>query len=362
MQTPPLLEGARVLDFSQYTPGPFAARLLCDLGAEVIKIEPPWGDPMRSMFRGDQENGDSPVYQYLNSGKQIARIDLKSSVVRDQVCRLIENTDILIESFRPGVLDKLGLSYQNCAERQPALIYTSLSGYGQSGPYRCRAGHDINYLATAGSYSLSPEPCPTLPLVADHSGAMNLVNAALAGLVAAGRTGCGCHIDASLYDAVLSWQYIAGNVISRQSTIELQLLSGGAACYNIYNTVDNRFVTLGALEQKFWQNFCVSLSRTDWISRQHEPYPQNALITEVAETISARTLAEWVDLLDQVDCCFEPVPLAQELGMHRQTQTRFPKFSTSPSFPAMCNGEAMSSCFSTLNLPVGEIPEWRPTE
>ncbi|MGI9318650.1 MAG: CoA transferase, partial [bacterium] len=187
---PSLLEGIRVIDLSQYAPGPYATRLLCDLGAEVIKIEPPSGDPMRGMFHNGPESLSS-IYKDLNKGKQIARLNLKDRDVVRCLEPLIQSADVMLESFRPGVMERLGLGEACCRQINPGLVYASLTGYGQDGPSKHAAGHDINYCAAAGFYSFSKEPKPMFPLVADHSGSMNAVNAILAALVSRSKTGQG---------------------------------------------------------------------------------------------------------------------------------------------------------------------------
>ena len=353
-----MLEGIRVIDLTQYAPGPYATRLLCDLGAEVIKIEPLNGDPMRGLFNS-APNSVSPIYRYLNKGKQIARLDLKDDRVMHNLMPLIEQADVVLESFRPGVMDRLGLDKNSCHNINPGLVYCSLSGYGQDGPSKHSAGHDINYCAAAGFYSFSEDPRIIFPLVADHSGSMNAVNAILAALVARSKNGEGRYLDISLYEAILGWQYPALVDMSESRDAELQLLTGGAACYNIYTTLDNRHITLGALEEKFWTNFCLAVDRQDWIARQHEPFPQSKLIEEVSKLISLNTLKNWCRKLNEVDCCFEPVPLPHEILNHPQTAARGLFQQQSMAYPGKSDRTECRNDNPPIDLEPSRIPSWR---
>jgi len=353
-----LLEGIRVLDLSQYAPGPYATRLLCNLGAEVIKIEPPGGDPLRRMFMGHSKNSVSQVYLTLNQGKQIATINLKNSDTREHLINLIANADVLLESFRPGVVQRLGICYQSCKVHNPNLVYCSLSGYGQEGPNRESAGHDLNYCAAAGMYSFNGPNAPAFPLVADHSGAMNAVNAILAALVGRQKSQQGAYLDISLYDAILSWQYFADHTMKDHDSKELLMLTGGAACYNLYKTADDRQITLGALEAVFWRNFCDAMDKPDWVNRQQEAFPQTSLIDEVRQVIAIKPLEHWVRLLGKIDCCFEPVPFPEDIYRHPQTQQREIFGQGQSSFPGKINGAVASSSQPTLMLEPHQLPNW----
>lgn len=354
----PPLTGIRVIDLSQYAPGPYASRLLCDLGATVIKIEPPSGDPMRRMFCDDEEP-TSAIYRLLNAGKVIARLDLKQEAIAESVGNLIGQADVLIESFRPGVMSRLGFSWAECRSINPKLVYASLSGYGQNGPAAYKAGHDINYAAAAGMFSFTDRPRPVFPLVADHSGALSMVNSVLAALVARGRTNRGSYLDVSLYETILSWQYIGVNVsASEREGDRLRLLTGGAACYNVYHTSDNRHVTLGALEPTFWKNFCQAVGQEEWAERQFEVFPQTELISNVATMFSTAPLQEWINKLAEVDCCFEPIPLTDELFNHPQTSARTMYDRQTLSYPARFNDKPLRTSSTTEELEPGITPTW----
>ncbi len=315
-----LLDGLRVLDLSQYIPGPFATRQLADLGADVVKIEPPAGDPMRHFLYPDGPS-PSPLYQELNRGKQILQLNLKEPDQRARFEELLEQADVLLESFRPGVMERLGFTRERLQELNPRLIHCALSGFGQDGPYRLRAGHDLTYCALAGILE-RPDGEPVLPFppMADHAGAMQAVSAILAALVRRGVDGKGAFLDVSLCESLTSWNYLT--LVQPPTSDGISLLSGGAACYNIYRTSDSRHVALAPLEEKFWIAFCEAVERSDWIERQWEPLPQKRLIGELANMFQSRPLEHWRSKLDAVDCCFEVIPEPASVADHPQHRAR----------------------------------------
>ncbi|MEE8223334.1 MAG: CoA transferase [Alphaproteobacteria bacterium] len=310
------LAGIRVIDLSQFLPGPFATQLLADMGAEVLKVEPPQGDPQRRFnpISGQPWSGGgrSPFYDAVNAGKTVVAIDLKSEAGKEAFGILVGAADILLESYRPGVLERLGFGPKRLKDLNPSLVHCALSGYGQTGPNRLLAGHDINYVASTGAFSASgiPErPVLTWPPAADYASALQAALTITGALVARARTGKGAHLDVSLSESMLAWQ--AFGMIAAGGEGETgrgrNLLNGGAACYQIYATGDSRFITLGALEPHFWANFCAAVERPEWTDRQLEPLPQTDLIAEVAALIGAEPLAHWQALLNDVDCCYYAV-------------------------------------------------------
>lgn len=344
------LRHIRILDLSQYIPGPFATRQLADLGAEVIKIEPPQGDPMRffGLPAADKETV-SPVYTHLNRGKRIVKLDLKVAEGIAVFERLLADADVLLESFRPGVLARLGFDRERLAELNPGLVHCALSGFGQTGVYRERGGHDLTYCAVAGALSSADaqrQPMLPFPPLADHAGAMQAVNAILAALLseASGASSQGVFLDISLCESALSWQYLQ---LSGNADLE-QMLTGGSASYNIYQTADHRFVVFAGLERKFWQAFCQAVERPDWLERQHECLPQTDLIAELQQLFASQPLAYWQEKLVGVDCCFEPVPLLAEVGQHEQLQQRQSLQGGFPGYAGFVDGEAVA---------VGDVPE-----
>ena len=289
------LNGVRVLDLSQFLPGPFATQMLADLGADVLKVEPPAGDPQRRLDsvtgKPGPENSRSAYYDVINAGKSVVAIDLKSADGKKAFETLVRAADVLLESYRPGVLERLGFGPGRLKSLNPGLVHCALSGFGQTGPNRLRAGHDINYVASTGALSVSgtPEkPVMAWPPAADYASAFQAALTMLGALVARARTGEGVYLDVSLAESMLAWQALGltGAKLGGKPGRGENLLNGGAACYQVYATGDGRFVTLGALEAHFWANFCAAMERPDWTGRQFDPLPQTALIAEVADAIN----------------------------------------------------------------------------
>jgi crotonobetainyl-CoA:carnitine CoA-transferase CaiB-like acyl-CoA transferase len=344
------LAGIRVLDLSQYLPGPYAGQILADLGAEVVKVEPPAGDPLRGVPPLDGD-GLSAFYKLVNAGKTVVRLDLKQAAGKAAFLGLVDRADALIESFRPGALARLGLGAEALRARNPRLVHCALSGYGQSGPDALKAGHDINYMAMAGGLASSgtaARPIGAHPPTADFASGMQAALTVLAALLGRARSGQGATIDTSIAETVLAWQSLALTAAGRpggEAARGAGRLSGGAACYQIYRTADGRFVTLGALEAKFWANFCRALGREDWIERHWEALPQTDLIAELAEAIAARPLAAWQALLAGVDCCYQAVLEPAEVPQDPQIRARGllralsgPEPRVEVTFPALFDG------------------------
>lgn len=346
-----ILRGYRVLDLSQYLPGPYATRLLADLGADVVKVEPPDGDPMRSFIYSDPDN-ISPLYKQINAGKTVIRLDLKKGDDRNLFAALVKATDVLLESYRPGVLARLGFDHETLQGHNPSLVHCALSGFGQDGPASQRAGHDLTYMALSGMLShtgSTSEPVIPFPPVSDYAGGQQAATMVLAALLRREKTGEGAYIDTSLYETVLSWQSFGQAGASRPGS-QLKpgygLITGGMACYQIYQTADAKYVVLGALEEKFWSAFCKSVGREEWIDRQHEPMPQTALIKELRALFASATRDHWVAMIADADCCFEPLLDPAEVGGHPHVRDRHliepPQGVQRPvdlRFPAVVNGD-----------------------
>jgi alpha-methylacyl-CoA racemase len=323
----PFLRGVRVIDLSQYIPGPYASLMLADLGADVLKVEPPAGDPMRR-YGPIGPSGVSPFYTVLNAGKRILRLDLKSQTGRDTALSLIRAADILIESYRPGVMDRLGLGRNILRMENPVLIQCAISNFGQEGPYASKSGHDLNCMALGGGLiasGTSDRPVISTPPVADFASALQAVASVTAALHASRQTLQGAFIDLSMTDTVLAWQSCFLTDSLRRSDLPLRASredTGGAASYNVYRTSDGRFITIAADEEKFWANFCRAVGRNEWIARKTEPMPQNALIAEVASFVATKSYAEWCALLKNVDCCFQPILEPSEVIADPQLEAR----------------------------------------
>jgi crotonobetainyl-CoA:carnitine CoA-transferase CaiB-like acyl-CoA transferase len=301
----------RVVDMGQYIPGPFATLLLIDLGAEVVKVEPPGGDPMR-VFGPLDPDGISPLYKVLNAGKTVVTADLKSEAGKDQLTRLIRKSHILVESFRPGVLDRLGFGTAALDAINKTLTHVMLSGFGQTGPWRLKAGHDLTYLALTGSLAMQgTEESPVMPFppAADHAGALMAVIAVLSGLLRRLRTGQGAHLDVSLHESALALNGLGLALGARDAETGRcrDLLNGGAAYYGIYRTKDGGFLAFAPIEFKFWAAFCEAVRRPDLLHRQADPLPQVALKAELESLFSTKTRDEWGVALAAADCCVEPV-------------------------------------------------------
>jgi crotonobetainyl-CoA:carnitine CoA-transferase CaiB-like acyl-CoA transferase len=323
------LEGIRVLDLSRMLPGPYCSMMLADLGAEVIKVEEPTlGDPTRRS--PPLIDGKSEPFSQVNRNKKSIAIDLKQREGRDIFLKLASRADCVLEQFRPGVVDRLGINYAAVAEVNPGIIYCSLTGFGQNGPHRERSGHDLNYLALSGVLGLTTDERgkPVIPgvQVADLAGGMIAAFAILAALLARNKTGRGRYIDVSMFDVMLSMlpipaaHHFAGQTIGVGGKY---VLSGAYPFYNVYETSDGKFMTLGALEPKFWVNFCRKVDREDLIARQFDSGERRSdLFTQVEEIFKTRTRDEWIELLRDADCCCEPVLSMSEAFEHEQTQAR----------------------------------------
>jgi len=328
------LDDLRVIDLSQFLPGPFATQMLADMGASVLKVEPPAGDPMRRLDPstgqpffgkdGDDDVSRSPYYDAINAGKAVVAIDLKSDDGKQAFETLIRSADVLLESYRPGVLDRLGFGRKTLQSLNGGLVHCALSGYGQTGPKRLRSGHDINYIASTGAFSASgtsERPVMTWPPPADYASAQQSVVAILGALLARVEKGRGAYLDISLAESMLAWQ--AWGMIEPGAFGQGQnLLNGGAACYQFYATKDRRFISLGAVEAHFWANFCDAVERPDWKQRQFEPLPQTALINEVGDVIAANSLDHWETVLADTDCCYHAVLDYAEAAADPQVRQR----------------------------------------
>jgi crotonobetainyl-CoA:carnitine CoA-transferase CaiB-like acyl-CoA transferase len=323
------LEGIRVLDLSRMLPGPYASMMLGDLGAEVIKVEEPKvGDPTR--WSPPLIGNQSAVFLQVNRNKKSIALDLKQPEGRDLFLKLASRADCVLEQFRPGVVDRLGIGYSAASEINPRIVYCSLTGFGQDGPHRARSGHDLNYLALSGVLGLTTDdrgkPCIPGVQVADLAGGMVAAFAILAALMARERTGRGQYIDVSMFDVMLSMLPVpaahefAGRAIGVGGKYGL---TGAYPFYNVYETSDGKFMTLGALEPKFWANFCRRVTREDLIARQFdEGERRENLFEEVRAIFKSRSQSEWVELVREADCCCEPVLSMAEAFEHAQTLAR----------------------------------------
>lgn len=304
------LDGISVLDLTRLLPGAVATMTLADFGADVIKIEEPGvGDPARQSLGV----GGRPGAYFLatNRNKRSLALNLKDERGKKILLELAKKADVIVEGFRPGVMNRLGVGYETMKAINPALIYCAITGYGQDGPYRLRAGHDANYLSVAGLLAVNgpkdgPPVLSGVQLADLAGGSLQAVMGILLALQARARTGEGQLVDVSMMDGTLSLMYVPfANFLA--SGIEPQRgqegLSGLYACYQIYETGDGRHLSLGALETKFWANACRVLAREDFIDKQFSVSDQPSMIAALGEIFRTKTAAEWLEAFDRVDTC-----------------------------------------------------------
>ncbi|HLI11857.1 MAG TPA: CoA transferase [Alphaproteobacteria bacterium] len=364
-----LLRGIRVLDLSQYIPGPYTTRLLADLGADVLKIEPPGGEPMRRIGVADRD-GVAPEYKVINGGKSVLELDLKSLEGKKALEALLPAADILVESYRPGVLARLGFPPERLKLINPRLVHCALSGWGQTGPYRDKPGHDINYMALGGGLIASgatAAPVMGFPPVSDYASALHAALTIVAALFARERGEPRTHLDVSLMETVLAWQSISLTLAARAQPPQRgrALLNGGLASYNVYVTADGRFVSLGIVrERKFWSNFCEAVGRSDLIARFDEPLPQVDLIETVAALFAGAPLTHWQGVLASAETCFEPVADLRDVPQHPQVQARRLIQATEGTeplievrYPAWLDGEPPQPRRAMRVITLDDLPE-----
>lgn len=326
------LAGVRILDLSRLLPGPVASLHLADLGADVIKIEDTGaGDYARTM--GDGPDGTSWFFRAVNRNKRGLTLDLKQPQGREVLLRLVAGADILLESFRPDVMARLGLGYTTLLAANPRLVYCAITGYGQDGPWAQRAGHDLNYIAqagvleqtgVAGEFSDAPPAIPALQIGDLLGGAMTAVSAMLAALFKARATGEGSFVDVAMSDSVLAHNLFplfavqAGGELPQRGS---DLLTGGHANYGVYRTQDGKYMAVAPLEEKFWVLFCDAVNRPDLKTRYTETATPE-LRRELEQLFAGRPQSEWAALFSPVDCCVNPVLTLPEALDHPQTRAR----------------------------------------
>lgn len=331
------LAGIRVLDLSRLLPGPFLTLILADLGADVIKVEDPrLGDYLRAM--PPAKGGMSGRFLAVNRGKRSIALDLKDGRGRDTFLALAARADVVVESFRPGVMDRLGVGYQALAARNPKLVLCSISGYGQTGPYRDRAGHDLDYIALAGVLAMGgmpggggPPGMPGVQIADLAGGALWGATGVLAALVGRERSGRGAHLDISMTEGALALlaaelgNFDAGATPPRRGA---EALNGGLACYGVYRASDDRYLAVGALEPKFWVALNQAIGRkVDAMEVIGGPDVQRRVRDELAAIFATKTAAEWHALLANHDCCVEIVLDVDELADHPLHRARGVFFS-----------------------------------
>ena len=315
------LDGVRVLDLTRLLPGAICTMLLRGLGAEVVKVEPPEGDYARWM--PPLLDGLGAFFRATNAGKQSVVLNLKHPAGQAALARLVGTADVLVEGFRPGVMDRLNGGWAALSAANPRLIYCSLSGWGQDGPYACDSGHDLNYAALGGLLGAMRAPQPLGGQVADVGGAYAALGGILAALFQRERTGAGAYIDTALYEGGMLFVFQAWVESALMGTAGGQgSLTGGLACYNVYRACDGAPVALAALEPKFWANFCAAVERPDLLPGYLQPARQRYLIAELEQLFALHSAAEWQARLGAADCCFTPITPLEQLEADPQIQAR----------------------------------------
>ena len=351
------LSDVKILDLTRLLPGGFCSLLLADLGAEVLKVEDTgMGDYIRwapPYYGGEEQQAlgtRSALYLSLNRGKRSIRLDLKAEQGREALLRLVASHDVVLDGFRPGVLDRLGVGYDRMNEANPAVVYCAITGYGQDGPYSHRAGHDMNYLGLVGLLGLTGAkggpPVQSGGQIADiGGGALMAAFGVMAALHERRRSGEGQMVDVSMADGALSWlalvagRYFCDGEVPRRGE---QQLAGGLLCYLPYEAADG-WVSCGALEPKFWAAFCNGVGRPELIEKQFEA-PGSDAWREAAEVFRSRTREEWLAFNDEHDCCIEPIldldeALDSELVLARRMVVEMEQPRAGNGAPARSAGE-----------------------
>ena len=323
------LSGIRILDLTRLLPGAFCTMVLADMGADVIKVEEPGtGDYMR--WTPPLVEGQSVLFNALNRNKRSLTLNLKADAGRELLLKLSETANVLVEGNRPGVMERLGLGWDVLHARNPNLVMCSITGYGQDGPFALRAGHDINYTATAGVLGLNGEtdraPFPLAVQVADvGGGGLQPAVAILGALVAVERGGEGRRLDVSMTDGAVTWlamplaQAGAGEEVRRGE----QRLGGRHACYRVYTCRDGGHFSVGALEPKFWGALCVAVGKPELVALQFaEGEEQTRVHAEMEAVFATRSRDEWTVELADLDACCEPVLELHEVAAHPQVAAR----------------------------------------
>ena len=381
------LDGIRVLDLSRLLPGPYATHILASFGAEVIKIEKPGeGDYMREYL--PQAQGVNAVFLTINRGKKSLAIDLKHPDGKEAFIALVKESDVVLDGFRPGAMERLGLGYDQLSELNPRLIYAALTGYGQTGPLSGRAGHDLNYVALAGMLDLLGESngMPAVPgiQIADvAAGALPTVIGILLALQYRSSSNKGQMVDISMFDSLLGLmpvQVANYTATKRRPKRGHERLFGRYACYNVYPVRNGRYVAVAALEPKFWQALCTAINRPDLIDDQYvEGDAQQILKAELTRAFQKKEVSEWMEIFEEVDVCVTEVreisravqdEAVAERGMFTPVRGKkgtvyeqlgvFPKLSEAPGYisgDAPARGEHTRSILKSVGQSAERIDE-----
>ncbi|MDY6854955.1 MAG: CaiB/BaiF CoA-transferase family protein [Thermodesulfobacteriota bacterium] len=314
------LEGINILDLSRLLPFNYCTMMLADLGAEVLKIEEPKvGDYMR--WLPPKLKNENAIFLIANRNKKSMTLNLREEKGKEILCKLVKEYDVLFESFRPGVMDRLGVGYERLKEINPRLVFCSSTGYGQDGPYKSRPGHDMNYISVAGILEATGRHtgAPVIPgiPIADMSIGIFSAFSILTGIMARDRTGKGQHIDVSMTDCMVSYNMmnIAGFAVSQQAEgLDTFGITGEIPCYNVFKTKDGKFISLGNIEDKFWVNLLKLIEREDLTQYQFAIGEQaDKAMDELRAVFLSKTRKEWLDLFEGEDICYAPINSAEDV-------------------------------------------------
>lgn len=333
MSAEPLLAGIKILDLTRLLPGPVCTMFFADMGAEVLKIEDPKrGDEAR--YAEPMLKKNSQIFAHINRNKKSLTLDLQHSQTRDIFLKLVKDQDVLIESFRPGVMKKFGLDYDSLKKINPKLIYCSLTGFGQTGPYKDKPGHDLNFLGYSGVLDQTgrrgePPAMSNFQMADLAGGAMMAAMSILAAFIRAQKTKQGCYLDVSMLDGLMSLSPISVGsfVLSKQKKTKISrgddFLNGGSPTYQIYETKDKRYMALAAIENKFWLQFLDVIERPDLEKKYRSPGKKSEpLRKELTKIFKKKTQKQWIKLLESRDTCCTPVLTFGEALENEQVKSR----------------------------------------
>ena len=323
------LEGIKILDVSRLLPFNYCTMMLADLGAEVLKVEEPgMGDYMR--WLPPKLKNENAIFLIANRNKRSVTLNFREEKGKEILRQLAKEHDVLFESFRPGVMDRLGVGYENLKEINPRLVFCSSTGYGQTGPYKDRPGHDMNYISVAGILEATGRHtgAPVIPgiPIADMSIGIFSAFSILAGIMARDRTGKGQHIDVSMTDCMVSYNMmnIADYVFSQQAQSSEKFgITGETPCYNVFKTKDDKFISLGNIEGKFWKNLLKLIGREDLKEYQFAMGEEGEkAMSELQSVFLSKTRKEWLDLFESQDICYAPINSAEDVVADPQVKQR----------------------------------------
>ena len=331
---PTALQGIKVVDLSRMAPGPFCTMVLGDLGADVVRLEEPGGGRMALARAGESDHATverRAAFNALNRNKRSICLDLKDASAQEALHRLVAHADVFVEGFRPGVVSRLGCDYETLSAINPRLVYCSLSGYGQDGPYSNLVGHDINYISVGGALGVigAADGPPVIPynIIADYAGGgFHAATAILAALMARGHTGKGQYVDVAMSDGVaymlasLFSEYFATGAVPQRGVMGL---NGGAPYYNVYRCRDGGYISVGCIEPWFWSELCRAVKREDLIEGQFDPDRADHLRTEMAAVFATRDRDDWWEMLSGINnIAVAKVGLLDEVVADPQNQAR----------------------------------------